>query len=302
MTGPRLPRFATFVFRSLVPIAERDEVLGDLQDEYAHRASADGRWAARLWIWRQTIGSLPALSARTWWRGMTGFEPRASRMQPGGSMFESWIMDARYAVRRLARRPTYALLAVLTLALGAGGTAAIFSVVRTLLLDPLPIVQEEKVGVFWFSGSWTEQEFLRLAWAVPRLSAGGRLSPERRRRSKRPARRCGWLRRSPSPPSSSTCSARSRCSADCSAKARTRAGTPLVVILSHTLWQELGATRRSSASRCSSADSRRTIVGVMPRGFWFPSPSTRLWTAAQLNPQNRTGIYTLVGRVADECR
>ena len=117
MTGPRLPRFATFVFRSLVPIAERDEVLGDLQDEYTHRASAEGRWAARLWIWRQTIGSLPALAGRTWWRGMTGFEPRASRMQPGGSMFESWIMDARYAVRRLARRPTYALLAVLTLSL-----------------------------------------------------------------------------------------------------------------------------------------------------------------------------------------
>src|SRR6185436_4683164 len=107
MTGPRLPRFATFVFRSFVPIAERDEVLGDLQDEYTHRASADGRWAARLWIWRQTIGSLPALAGRTWWRGMTGFEPRASRMQPGGSMLESWIMDFRYAVRRLMRRPTY---------------------------------------------------------------------------------------------------------------------------------------------------------------------------------------------------
>ena len=69
-------------------------------------------------------------------------------------MFESWIMDGRYAVRRLASRPTYALLAVLTLALGAGGTAAIFSVVRALLLDPLPMVQEERVAVFWFDGSW----------------------------------------------------------------------------------------------------------------------------------------------------
>ena len=37
----------------------------------------------------------------------------------------------------------------------------------------------------------------------------------------------------------------------------------------------------------------------MPRGFWFPSPATRIWTAAQLNPQNRSGRYTLVGRVAD---
>ena len=50
-------------------------------------------------------------------------------------MFESWIMDARYAARRLLSRPSYAALAVLTLALAAGGTAAIFSVVRTLLLE-----------------------------------------------------------------------------------------------------------------------------------------------------------------------
>ena len=61
-------------------------------------------------------------------------------------MLESWIMDFRYAGRRLLRRPTYAVLAVLTLALGGGGTAAIFSVVRTLLLDPLPIAREEPGG------------------------------------------------------------------------------------------------------------------------------------------------------------
>jgi putative ABC transport system permease protein len=39
-------------------------------------------------------------------------------------MVESWIIDFRYACRRLQARPTFALLAVLTIALGAGGTAA----------------------------------------------------------------------------------------------------------------------------------------------------------------------------------
>jgi len=82
-------------------------------------------------------------------------------------MFESWMMDARYAVRRLLGRPTYALLAITTLALGAGGTAAVFSVVRALLLESLPISREADVGVFWFSGSWTEQEFLRLRGHFP---------------------------------------------------------------------------------------------------------------------------------------
>ena len=87
-------------------------------------------------------------------------------------MFESWIMDFRYAARRLLSRPTYALLAVLTLALGAGGTAAIFSVVRTLLLDPLPIAREEQVGVLWFSGSWTGAGVPAPAAAVSRASSG----------------------------------------------------------------------------------------------------------------------------------
>ena len=299
MTGPRLPRFASFVFRSFVPIAERDEVLGDLQDEYTHRASADGRWAARLWIWRQTIGSLPALAGRTWWRGMTGFEPRASRMQPGGSMFESWIMDARYAVRRLARRPTYALLAVLTLALGAGGTAAIYSVVRTLLLDPLPIVQEEKVGVFWFSGSWTEQEFLRLRGQFPGFQRVAAYRPND-----------STLETPGAPLRLVEATAVSAELFDVLGaqpmlgrlfrEGDDARGTPLVVILSHTLWQELGADPSIVGKTLQLGGFSRTIVGVMPRGFWFPSPSTRLWTAAQLNPQNRAGIYTLVGRVADD--
>ena len=51
---------------------------------------------------------------------------------------ESWIMDARYAARRLVRRPLYALLSVLTLALGIGGIASVYGIARPILLDPLP--------------------------------------------------------------------------------------------------------------------------------------------------------------------
>ena len=163
----RLPLLPTTLLRAMLPTAERDEVLADLQTEYAARAGRDGRSAARRWVWQQAIRSAPALARRTWWRGMTGFEPRANRMQPGGPMLESWIMDFRYAGRRLLSRPTYAVLAVLTLALGGGGTAAIFSVVRTLLLDPLPIAREEQVGIFWFDGSWNEREFATLRGQFP---------------------------------------------------------------------------------------------------------------------------------------
>lgn len=160
--GSTLPRFPSALLRGVLPYAEREEVLADLADEYADRLSRQGRWAAGLWLWRQALGSLPALLRRSWWRGWSGWEPRANRWQPGGFGMESWIRDARYGVRRLRTRPTYTLLAVLTLALGVGGTAAIYSIAKRLLLEPLPVRAEEEVAHFWMEGSWSEAEFLAL--------------------------------------------------------------------------------------------------------------------------------------------
>ena len=294
---PRLPPPVAAIFRTLVPLAERDEVVADLQAEYAQRVRAEGRGAARRWAWRQAAGSLPALLRRGWWRGMTGFEPRANRMRPGGPMFESWIMDFRYAGRRLLSRPTYALLAVLTLALGAGGTAAVFSVVRTMLLDPLPIAREGEVGVLYFTGSWSEAEFLRLRpeFAGFQRMAAYRPNDVTLEAPGAPLRLIPGIAVSSelfdvlgTPP----------------ALGRTfqpgedAPGAELVAVLSHSLWQELGSDPNIVGKPLQLGGLTRTVVGVMPRGFWFPSPTTRIWTAAQMNPQNGSGRYTLVGRVA----
>ena len=61
-------------------------------------------------------------------------------------MLETLMMDVRYSARRLMRRRTYALMAVLTLALGAGGTAAIFSIARLALGLPPQRVMGQVVG------------------------------------------------------------------------------------------------------------------------------------------------------------
>jgi hypothetical protein len=63
--------------------------------------------------------------------------------------------------------PSYALLAVLTLGLGVGGTASIYSVARGVLFDPLPYPHAREVGVFWKKTDWREEEFLYIRGRVP---------------------------------------------------------------------------------------------------------------------------------------
>ena len=60
------------------------------------------------------------------------------------------IQDIRYATRQLLRSPGFTVTALLTLALGIGITAAVYSVVQTVLLEPLPYPDQDRlVGVAW---------------------------------------------------------------------------------------------------------------------------------------------------------
>src|SRR5688572_17480093 len=291
-TPPRLP---IAVLRALLPFAERDEVVADLAQEHAERAAAAGRLAAGLWIWWQVLGSAPSLLRRSWWRGWSGFEPRANRMRPGGPSMESWIMDVRYAARRLLSRPTYALLAVLTLALGVGGTASIFGIVRGLLLDPLPYAEEERLSIFWSGGNWSESEFVHLRGHVGDFEGvAAYLADEI------------TLRQGDAPPRVVPAALSSAELFDVLG-VRPRAGRGFetgddatgaepVAVLSHGLWQELGGESSIVGRRIGIDGIERTVVGVMPPGFWFPNPGVRLWLPTPMRPDNGVGNYTLVGR------
>jgi len=63
--------------------------------------------------------------------------------------FEESVRDIRHGIRVLLRGPGFTSAAMLTLALGIGATAAIFSVVRTVLLEPLPYHRPERLVTVW---------------------------------------------------------------------------------------------------------------------------------------------------------
>lgn len=214
-----------------------------------------------------------------------------------GWRLEQVVRDGHLAARMLRRRPAYALLCVLTLALAVGGTTSVFGVARPVLLEPLPYAHERDLAVFWKKTDWRHEEYLHIRGRVP-----GFLQVALYRRHDMMLRVLdGPARLVPAVTASAelfeTLGAAPLLGRGFSAGDDVPGAEP-VAVLSHGLWQELGGRPSIVGSRLVLDGAPRTVVGVMPAGFWFPDPSVRAYAPEPLRPESMSWNSTLVGRVA----
>jgi len=289
--------FGIRLIESLIPPAERDEVVADLEHEYRERVMRSGRIAAGRWMWLQVARSLPALLKRMWWRGRTGFDSPVNAMNPGGPSMERWIVELRYALRRLRTRPTYTILAVLTLALGVGGMAAIAGIVRPLVVNPLPYPRDNELVAFWAHFSWEGREVaaLRPVWSGFAGVAAYRSNDVTIEVDKAPTRFAPGF--ATTTEIFDVLGVKPRLGRGFAAGEDAQ-GAERVAVLSDGLWRELGGDPSIVGKQLRLNGVPRTVIGVMPPGFWFPDPSVRVWVNDVINPTARSGVYSLVGRVA----
>ncbi len=197
----------------------------------------------------------------------------------------SFIQDLRYGLRSLLKTPGFTLIAVLTLALGVGANAAIFSVLEAVVLRDLPYHEPDRLAVLWTKNirqnlpdgssflnfrDWKAESktfenlaaYFRPEFTRGTLSSGG--EPERIYLA---LVGDGFFQLLGTPP----LIGRGFESGDFVSQ-------PRVVVISHSLWQRRYAGNRSAIGSTIVLNNQAVeIVGVMPAEFQLPNSETELW-------------------------
>jgi putative ABC transport system permease protein len=211
------------------------------------------------------------------------------------------LQDLRYAARMLKKNPGFTAVAVIALALGIGANTAIFSVVNTVLLRPLPYKDPEQLVMVWEDASkhgypqdtpaaanyvdWRDQNSVfsgmaAIADANFNLTNAG--DPERLKGRRVSTNLFPLL------------------GVDAQlgrvfSSAEDQPGSQHVALLSYRLWQRrFGDDPNIVGKTLTLNDEPYTVVGVMPARFQFPEKDDELWVPIALTAQeaaNRNRHY-----------
>ena len=235
-------------------------------------------------------------------------EVRAIRL---GSFLETFAQDLRYTVRILRKSPGFTVVAVLTLALGIGANAAIFSVVSAVLVRQLPIRDPQNVvvlhdqfptlnlprttvSVLQFRDFSQRTDLFQSAAVLKEtnLTLTGQGQALRLQGMQATSHLFSLL------------GVRPELGRDFTSQDDTY-GSARVVLLSHGLWQRLFGSDRVAVGRQLRLDTKSyEIIGVLPREIEALYPHVEVWVPAafdteSLNPKYRWYVgYTMLARLA----
>ena len=197
--------------------------------------------------------------------------------------FERLLQDLRYAFRMYGRTPVFTGISVLSLALGIGGNAAMFSLVNTLLVRPLPYAHPDRLlritGIYPRAALPFYQEQSH-TMDIAAVSRGSELNLTGQGRATR-------VTVSMASPNFLSVLGTSVARGRNFNAGEESPGRDSVVILSHTLWRDRFGSDPSVLGRVVRVnDVDRQIVGIMPAGFSYPSAKVQLWIPMRLDPSN----------------
>ncbi len=225
-------------------------------------------------------------------RGMSPAEARyAARREFGGveqtkelyrdqrsiQFFDSLLQDLRFALRGLRNRPGFALVAILTLAVGIGSTTSVFSVVDRILFRSLPYPHDDRLVSFGDKAPFEANEFVLgpdyVDWkkaqtpfeSVTSFIPGG---ADCDLTEKNPVRlKCALVESTFLPTFGIQPFLGRNFSSD-----EDRPNAPRVALITYGLWRSRFASDLNLPGRAISLDGRpTTVVGVLPPQFEMPN-------------------------------
>jgi putative ABC transport system permease protein len=221
---------------------------------------------------------------------------------------ENAVRDLRHGVRSLRRTPGFAAIAVITIALGIGATSAIFSVINTVALTPLPYPASDRL--VFITSQFPTLGFEKFWVSPPEYFE---LRERARSYSDIAAYRTGAVNVSESARPERVNAAFVTANMFAVLGVRPRLGAPFtaeqdlpnsepVAVLGDALWQRAFGADPSIVGKQIDIQGRKTrVVGVAPPGFDLHDGRAEVWLPMGLDPANRQNrgshFLYLVGRL-----